>query len=122
MAKKDSTTSLDLLLDQILILAKNTNALVKKNAIDPSVLANILKNLSESLTKLEKIKNKKAEQEEIMLKAIQIEELIFASQSRNIEASRREERKPIIFSGEQMTAIVEEAIKRKAEKDQGNQP
>ena len=122
MAKKDETTSLDLLLDQILLVAKNTNKLIKSNAIDPQVLANILKNLSDSLTKLEKIKTKKAEQEEVMLKATQIEELIFASQSRNIEASRREERKPIIFNGEQMTAIVEEAIKRKAEKDQGNQP
>jgi len=118
MAKKDSTTSLDLLLDQILILAKNTNALVKRNAIDPSVLANILKNLSDSLTKLEKIKNKKQEKEELLAKAIQIEELIFASQTRNVEASRRQERKPIIFDGEAMTAITEEAIKRKAGENQ----
>jgi len=118
MAKRVETTSLELLLDQILLVAKNTNKLIKSNSIDPQVLANILKNLSDSLTKLEKMKDKKKEQDEVMAKAIQIEELIFSSQSRNVEASRRTERKPIIFDGEQMTAIVEEAIKRKAEKDQ----
>jgi hypothetical protein len=116
--KKNETTSLELLLDQILLVAKNTNDLIKKNAIDPALLANILKNLSDSLTKLEKIRNRKLEKEELLAKAIQIEELIFASQTRNVEASRRQERKPIIFDGEQMTAITEEAIKRKAGENQ----
>ena len=110
-------TSLDLLLDQVLLLAENTNKLIKKNKLDPSILANILKNLSDALTKLEKLRNRKQEKEELMQMAQRIEDIIFSSQNRKVEEDRRKEREPIIFSGERMTEIARLAIEAKNEKN-----